>query len=239
MRRVLHMFLRFLVHILIKPEIEGLENVPRTGPVLLLISHTNFLDPVLACALVPRVVIPMGKVELFRIPLFSQLLRWYGAFPVRRGEVDLQAFRSSFHALEQGHVLLIAPEGTRSGDGRLQQGKHGTAYIATRMDVPLVPMAIIGGERFYSYLFQLRRTPVRIIIGPAFRLRKPTKVVRREVLHQMTDEIMYQMARLLPPERRGVYSDLSKATEEYIVYEAVEPEPALRRSGRVAPAVGG
>lgn len=238
MRRVLHLILRFLVHTLIKPEIEGLENVPRTGPVLLLISHTNFLDGPLACALVPRVVISMGKVELFEIPVFGQLLRWYGAFPVRRGEVDLQAFRYSFHALKQGHVLLIAPEGTRSGVGRLQQAKHGTAYIATRMDVPLVPMAIIGGERFYSYFSQLRRTPVRIVLGPAFRLRKPAKVVRREVLHQMTGEIMYQMARLMPPERRGVYSDLSKATEEYIVFEPVEPEPALGRMGRVAPAIG-
>lgn len=239
MRRVLHLILRFLVHILIKPEIEGLENVPRTGPVLLLISHTNFLDGPLACALVPRVVIPMGKVELFRIPLFSQLLRWYGAFPVRRGEVDLQAFRSSFRVLEQGHVLLIAPEGTRSGHGRLQQAKHGTTYIATRMDVPLVPMAIIGGEQFHAYFSQLRRTPVRIVLGPAFRLRKPGKVVRRQVLHRMTEEIMYQMARLLPPERRGVYADLSKATEEYIVYEPVKPEPALGRMGHVAPAIGG
>jgi 1-acyl-sn-glycerol-3-phosphate acyltransferase len=239
MRRVIHLILRFLVHILIKPEIEGLENVPRTGPVLLLISHTNFLDGPLACALIPRVVIPMGKVELFEIAVFGQLLRWYGAFPVRRGEVDLQAFRYSFEALGKGYVLIIAPEGTRSGHGRLQQGKHGTAYIATRMDVPLVPMAIIGGEHFHSSLSQLRRTPVRVVLGPAFRLRKRGKVVRREVLHQMTREIMYQMARLLPPERRGAYSDLSKATEEYIVYEPVKPEPALGRMGRVAPAIGG
>jgi len=238
MRRVLHMILRFLVRMLIKPEIEGLQNVPRTGPVLLLISHTNFLDPVLACALVPRVVIPMGKVELFRIPLFRQVLRWYGAFPVRRGELDIEAFRYSFHTLEQGHMLLMAPEGTRSDDGRLQQGKHGTAYIATRVDVPMVPMAIVGGEHFYSYLSQLRRTPVRIVLGPAFRLRKPGRAVPREVLHKMTEEIMYQIARLLPAERRGAYSDLSKATEEYIVYEPVDRERALRRVGRVAPSIG-
>ncbi|MEA3346012.1 MAG: lysophospholipid acyltransferase family protein [Chloroflexota bacterium] len=239
MRRAIHLLLRFLVHTLIKLDVEGLENVPRTGPVLLLMSHTTFLDPVLACVLVPRVVIPMGKVELFRIPLFNQLLRWYGAFPVRRGEMDLQAFRYSFEALEQGRVLLIAPEGTRSEDGRLQQGKPGTAYIATRVDVPLVPMAIIGGEDFFSRLLQLRRTPVRVVVGPAFRLRKPGKVVRRQMIHQMTEEIMYQMARLMPPERRGVYSDLSKATEEYIVYEPVNREPALGGMKRVAPALGG
>ena len=238
MRRALHTVLRFLVHILIKPEIEGLENLPRTGPVLLLISHTNFLDPVLACALVPRVVIPMGKAELFKIPLFGQLFRWYGAFPVRRGELDVEAFRCSFHTLKQGHMLLMAPEGTRSGNGRLQQGKHGTAYIATRMDMPIVPMAIVGGEHFYTYLRQLRRTPVRIVLGPAFRLRKVAKVVPREVLHKMTKEIMYQIARLLPAERRGVYSDMSKATEEYIVYEPADTQQALGRMRRVAPATG-
>jgi len=238
MRRVLHMLLLLLIRMLIKLEIVGMENIPRTGPVLLLISHTNFLDPVLACVVVHRVVVPMAKAELFRIPIFSRLLRWYGVFPVRRGEADVGAFRSSFRALREGHVLLIAPEGTRSGHGCLQQGKHGTAYIATRMDVPLVPMVIIGGEHFYRYLFQLRRTPIRIVLGRAFRLRKPEGVVRQQMLHQMTEEIMYQMARLMPPERRGVYSDLSKATEEYIIYEPVEREPVLEGMGRVAPVIG-
>jgi len=238
MRRLLHMILRFLVRTLVKPEVEGLDNVPRTGPILLLISHTNFLDPVLACALVPRMVIPMGKVELFRIPIFGQLLRWYGAFPVRRGELHVGAFRYSFRTLGQGHVLLIAPEGTRSHDGLLQEGKHGTAYIALRMDVPMVPMAIIGGEQFYSYLSRLRRTPVHAVLGPPFRLRKPAQVVPREVLHEMTREIMYQIARLLPPARRGVYSDLSKATEEYIVYEPLGRREGLRRMERVGPAIG-
>jgi 1-acyl-sn-glycerol-3-phosphate acyltransferase len=239
MRRPLHLLLRFLVHILIKPEVEGQENMPRTGPVLLLMTHTNFLDPALACTLIPRVVIPMGKVELFAIPVFGRLLRWYGAFPVRRGEVDLQAFRSSFAVLEEGHVLLIAPEGTRSGHGRLQQGKHGTAYIATRMNVPLVPMAIMGGEHFHSHLAQLRRTPIRVSLGRAFRLRTSAKVIHRAVIHQMTEELMYQMARLVPAELRGVYSDLSKATEDYIVYEPVDTEAVLGRMERVAPAIGG
>ena len=238
MRRVLHTILRFLVHILIKPEIKGLENLPHTGPVLLAISHTNFLDPFLACALVPRVVIAMAKVELMQTPVLGQVLRWYGAFPVRRGELDLRAVRRSLHTLEEGQVLLVAPEGTRSGDGRLQAGKDGTAFIAVRADVPLVPMAIVDVEHFRSHLLQLRRTPVCITLGPAFRLRRPAGHVRREVLRKMTKELMYQMARLLPPERRGVYSELSKATEEYIIYEPVEGKPALGRMGRVAPAIG-
>ena len=237
--RALQALVVFLVRALFSLRIEGLENVPDTGPVLLLVSHTSFLDGPVPCGVVSRVVVPVGKAELFRIPLFNQLLRWYGAIPVRRGEVDLQALRSCFRVLEQGLVLLIAPEGTRSGDGCLQLGRDGTAYVATRMDVPLAPMAVIGGEHFSSCLSQLRRTPVRVVVGPAFRLRKPTNIVPREVRHQMTQEIMYQMARLLPPERRGVYSDLSKATEEFIVYESSKPELGLGSMGRVAPAIGG
>ncbi len=216
--------LRCLIPMLVEVKIEGMENVPRAGPALLLVSHTNFLDPFLACGLVPRMVVPLGKAEVFRIPLFGWLLRRYGACPVRRGEVDVRALRCSLRVLQQGHVLLIAPEGTRSGDGRLQPGKHGTAYIATRMDVPVVPMVIIGGENFYACLSRLQRVPVHVSVGRAFRLRRPGRVVHREVLHQMTEEVMYRMAWLMPRERRGVYSDLSEATEEYIVYDAEDTE---------------
>lgn len=238
-RGAINSILRFLIPVLMELEIEGMENVPSTGPALLLVSHTNFLDPFLACGLVPRTVVPMGKAEVFQIPLFGWLLRHYGACPVRRGEVDVRALRCSLRVLQEGHVLLIAPEGTRSGDGCLQPGKHGTAYVATRIDVPLVPMAIIGGESFYSCLSRSQRVPIHVYLGRACRLRRPGRVVRREVLHQMTDEIMYHMARLMPPERRGVYSDLSKATEEYIVYEPGDTEMALGRTEGVTPAIGG
>jgi 1-acyl-sn-glycerol-3-phosphate acyltransferase len=239
LRRIFHSLLRLLFRMLLTVEIEGLEYVPRRGPALLLISHTNFLDGPMACVLTPRMVMPMGKHELFRVPIFGWLLRRYGGFPVRRGEMDLRALRSAFDVLAQGHVLLVAPEGTRSGDGHLQQGKPGTAYIAAHMNVPLVPMAVIGVEHFRRNLSQLRRTPVRIVLGPAFRLQTSGRLVPREVLRQMTDEIMYQMARLLPPERRGVYSDLSKATEAYIIYEPEQSELAVERVRHVPSAVGG
>lgn len=238
-RRIGHTILRFLFRLLLQVEIDGLEHMPRTGPALLLISHTNFLDGPMACALTPRTVMPMGKEQLFRVPVFGRLLRWYGGFPVRRGRADVVALRSAFSVLRQGHVLLIAPEGTRSGSGQLQRGKPGTAYIAVHADVPLVPMAVMGVEHFSRNLLQLRRTPIRIVLGRAFRLRHSGQSVSRETLHQMTDEIMYQMARLMPPERRGAYSDLCNATETYIVYEPRQPELAVGRMGRVPSAAGG
>jgi 1-acyl-sn-glycerol-3-phosphate acyltransferase len=217
-RRFCNSALRFLFKVLLKLEIVGLENVPPDGPLILMISHTNFLDPVLAGGLMPREVVMMSKVENFGYPIFGILLRLYGAFPVHRGEVDLWAIRRSLKVLDNGEVLLMAPEGTRSGHGRLQKGHDGMTFIALRADVPILPMAAIGGERFWANLPKLRRTPIKVVIGKVFRFAVGQEPVRRATMSKMTEEAMYQLASLLPPERRGVYSDITSATEEYLVF---------------------
>jgi hypothetical protein len=107
------------------------------------------------------------------------------------------------------------------------------------MEVPLMPMAIVGRESFYSRLSPLQRACVRIDIGRAFRLQRPGREVRRMVLHQMTEVVMYQAARLMPSEWARAYPDLSRGTEEHILYEAVERGLPVWRVGRVAPAIGG
>jgi 1-acyl-sn-glycerol-3-phosphate acyltransferase len=217
-RRFCNCALRFLFKVLLRLEIVGLENVPPDGPLILMISHTNFLDPLLAGALMPREVVMMSKVENFGHPIMGVLVRLYGAFPVRRGEVDLWAIRRSLEVLDNGEVLLMAPEGTRSGHGRLQKGHDGMTFIALRADTPILPMAIIGGERFWAHLSKLRRTPIRIVIGKVFRFSPGRERIRRATMSKMTEEAMYQLASLLPPERRGVYSDITSATEEYLVF---------------------
>jgi 1-acyl-sn-glycerol-3-phosphate acyltransferase len=181
-------------------------------------THTNFLDPALAGAVMPREVVIMSKVENFYHPFLGIIVRLYGAFPVRRGEVDRQAIRRSLEVLAGGQTLLMAPEGTRSGDGRLQKGHDGMTFIALRANAPILPMAIVGGERFWANLSRLRRTPVKIIIGKVFRFSSAQKRVGREIMGKMTEEGMYQLASLLPPERRGVYSNLDLATEEYLAF---------------------
>ena len=160
----------------------------------------------------------MSKVENFWHPIMGILVRLYGAFPVRRGEVDLRAIRHSLGVLANGEVLLMAPEGTRSGHGRLQKGHDGMTFIALRADAPILPMAIIGGEHFWANLPKLRRTPVKIVIGQVFRFSPGQGRVRRATMSKMTQEAMYQLASLLPPERRGVYSDLDSATEDYLAF---------------------
>ena len=213
--RVAKLILRGLIAILLDCQVEGLENVPRKGPFILVINHMNFLDPVLATAFLPRDVASMAKFELFQNPFVGLIFRCYGAFPVRRGEVDRAALREALQTLGQERALLMAPEGTRGGDWRLLKARHGVAYVALQAHVPVLPMAISGSEHFWKEIARLRRTKTKIVVGQPFFFAAEGKPSREE-LSQMTTEAMYRLAALLPPEYRGVYSDLSAATERYV-----------------------
>ena len=218
-RRLLNFLLRIAFKLLLNLEVVGLENVPLEGPLILMINHTSLIDPAMAGGVMPREVVAMSKIETFGDPILGIIVRLYGAFPVRRGEVDLQATRQALEVVHNGEVLLMAPEGTRSEDCRLQPGHDGMTFIALRANAPILPMAITGTKDFGSNLKRLRRTDVKIVIGKPFRFRRGGGKVRRDVLHQMTEEAMYQLAAILPPEYRGVYSDLDSTTERFLIFE--------------------
>jgi 1-acyl-sn-glycerol-3-phosphate acyltransferase len=223
-RRLLNFMLRIVFKLLLNLEVVGLENVPLKGPLILMINHTHLIDPAMAGGVMPREIVAMSKAENFRDPILGIIVRLYGAFPVRRGEVDLQATRRALEVLCHGEVLLMAPEGTRSENCRLQPGHDGMTFLALRANAPILPMAITGAKDLSSNLKRLHRTEVKIVIGQPFRFRpigttNQRKRVRRDFLHQMTEEAMYQLAAILPPEYRGVYSDLDSATEQFLVFE--------------------
>jgi 1-acyl-sn-glycerol-3-phosphate acyltransferase len=205
-RRILTAALRLVVKIVLDLKIIGAENIPATGPAILASNHISFLDPVLVVGLLPRPVIPMSKIENFEDKLLGPLVRAFDAFPIQRGEVDREALRTSMHVLESGLPMWIAPEGTRSETIQLQRGLSGMAFIATRSGAPVVPMGFVGTDRFKYNLRRLKRTPVRVIIGPPFYLGQGRAHARREELDQMTDETMRRIAALLPMEMRGVYA---------------------------------
>jgi 1-acyl-sn-glycerol-3-phosphate acyltransferase len=217
-RRVVKAIIRFLIWLLLRMEVTGLEHIPSDGPIILAISHTNFLDPVLAMAVCPRPVESVSKIENFRLFIFGPLVRLYGVIPIRRGEVDRRALSEAAEVLERGKVLIIAPEGTRSGVGRLQKGRGGLAYIAARTGALIVPVGIIGGEGFWPNLVRLRRTPVKMVLGQPFRFVARGRSLDRQALARMTTEAMHQLAATLPPERRGRYADLEAATEEWLEF---------------------
>src|SRR5690348_2111009 len=134
-----------LVPLFARLRTEGLENIPKDGPVILASDHISWFDIPLVSIRVPRITHYMAKIELFGMPVLGGILRLLGAFPVRRGEGDREALRTSQRVLQEGHLLTIFPEGHRSG-GHLIEGKSGVALIALRAGVPVIPVAVYGTE---------------------------------------------------------------------------------------------
>jgi len=209
--------LRVLFRILLRLEVVGSEHIPSAGPFIAMINHVSFLDPLLTVAIAPREIVAMSKIENYANPVAAVVLRLYGSFPIRRGEMDMQAIRTSLSILRDRRGLLMAPEGTRSKTCALLEGRDGMVMIALRSQVPIVPVAVSGSERFKHNWRRLRRTPTRVVFGPAFCLQPRPGVPHREQMRQMTREAMYRLAALLPEEYRGVYGDLSSATSEFLV----------------------
>jgi len=122
----------------------GAENVPRSGPVILAPNHFSQWDHFFAGLFLPRKIRFMAKSQLFSNPVIEFIFRHGGAFPIRRGHHDEEAFRTSFTLLTQGEMLLIYAEGGRSRSGRLREPKAGIGRLALESGAPVVPVAIHG-----------------------------------------------------------------------------------------------
>ncbi|MGB2983442.1 MAG: lysophospholipid acyltransferase family protein [Candidatus Bipolaricaulia bacterium] len=206
-----------LVRVLCRIDGDQLEKVPARGPLILVTNHINFLEiPVVHSGLRPRRLIGLAKAEVWDNPVLKWLFDQWEAIPIRRGESDIGALRRALGALESEAILVLAPEGTRSEHGRLQRGHTGIVTIALRSQAPLLPLVFHGGETFRRNVRRLRRTPFHIVVGEPFHLETGDERVARDVRQQITDEVMYRLAALLPPAYRGYYADLDAATEKYI-----------------------
>ena len=209
-----------LARSLLRMDDAELAKIPERGPLILVVNHINFLDaPVMYTHILPRSVTGLAKVETWNNPGFRFLFNLWDVIPIKRGTVDWEAFRAALKALEDGKIVTIAPEGTRSHNGKLQEGRAGIIPLAQRSGAPILPMVYYGGEDFWPNLKRLRRTDFHIVVGKVFRLKTTEKYVQKEERQQIMDEIMYCLAALLPPEYRGIYSDLSKATQAHLLYE--------------------
>ncbi len=214
--------LRFLIRrigftVLAKVDgVEGLDNIPAHGPAILMINHIAFIDPILVLHLVPRNIVPLAKVEVYEYPIIGIFPRIWGVVPVRREEFDRQAVQGALQVLRAGEIILVAPEATRSP--QLQEGKEGVAYLASRANAPIIPVAIDGTKGFPTLPLTRRwRGPGAIVrFGRPFRYLPELGRPDRGLLRQMTDEAMYILAGMLPERRRGVYADLTKATQNTI-----------------------
>lgn len=139
--------LRVIIRIAFKVKVEGRENVPRQGPVILVANHLSMLDPIVLGCAISRPIRFMAKHELFSNRLFTYVLTHLGAFPVKRGHADKEAFHTALEVLSKGQVLGMFPEGTRSLNGELQPLYSGAAILAEKTGAPVVPVGIVGTGR--------------------------------------------------------------------------------------------
>lgn len=216
-RRFLRFLLRTVGQLLFRVDrVEGLENFPAHGSAVLMINHIAFVDPIVVVHVSPRQIVPLAKIEVYEYPLVGFIPRMWGVIPVHRGKMDRKAVRTALEVLDAGEIILVAPEGTRND--ALQRGLEGVSYLASRGQAHVVPVAVEHTVGFPSFplLPRWRKPGAHIRFGKPFRFKPEIRRPGREQLRKMTDEAMYQLAAMLPESRRGVYGDLTAATQETI-----------------------
>ena len=200
-------------------DIEGadLAQVPLHGPLILAVNHINSLEvPLLFAHLQPRRLIGLAKIETWDNKLMGWLFDLWESIPIRRGEADLEAIRRCLAALSNGDILGVAPEGTRSYNGKLLNGQPGIVMIALHSGAPILPIAHWGGEDFKKNIKHLKRTNFHIRVGKPFTLDTNREKMHGKIRQVMVDEIMYQIAALMPEEYRGQYANRTPPPQKYL-----------------------
>lgn len=233
LRSLIRGLARLLFRIFLKLEIEGWEHLPPGGPLIVISHHFSLFEGPILMAFLPyhKHLSWMAATELQESPVLRYLMKLYNIIPVWRGLPDRAAIQRALNWLAQGNVIGIMPEGsvdetlreltlvgvqTGMSEGpnsresaQLITPRPGAAYLATRSGAPILPTAFLGTEKILPNLKRLRRTPVRLIIGPVFGplMIDPSlpKSERRAQLDEMGHEMMRHIATLMPPENRGPY----------------------------------
>jgi 1-acyl-sn-glycerol-3-phosphate acyltransferase len=214
---VVNLIIRFLLLFLCKIDYGELRKIPKVGPLILFGNHINFLDaPMIFSYLWPRKFVCLVKKETFDKPFLKFLFDTWHGIPVNRGTADFTAFNASIKALEESKILVISPEGTRTNDGKLIKGNPGILAIAQKSGATIIPVVCYGAEEFHNNFRKLKRTRINFVIGQPFRLNLDTSYPDKDVRNQITDEMMYQLAYLLPEKYRGYYTELSKMSTNYL-----------------------
>jgi 1-acyl-sn-glycerol-3-phosphate acyltransferase len=189
-------------HLTTRIRLRGRYNVPSQGAVILVANHLSWTDIPLIPLHLHRKVVYMAKEEYFSSNI-AWLVRFLGAFPVKRGEGDRQALRTAEEQLKKGNILVIFPEGTRSRTRAMARAHAGMGMIALRSGVPVVPVAIWGSEKALKQL----GAKVTIAYGEPMILRPKGNKITREDIDAATEKVMHKIAEMLPPSYRGVYGD--------------------------------
>ncbi len=202
LRKAIVALLRAAFFFVMDRRVLGLENFPLDGPVIVAANHVTNFDVFPMQLSLPRPIFYMGKAELFKNPITDLVFRNMGAFPVSRDKKDPWAYNQALKVIAHGQTLGMFPEGTRSKGRGLGVAKTGVARMAIETDTPIIPMAIVGSDKFFKRL--PRRTRVTVSLLP------PILPNPGETPLALTDRLMFTLAAALPPEMRGVYAELPK-----------------------------
>lgn len=204
----------FLVKKLVILKVSGAENVPEKGAYLVTTAHISRLDtPFLMLSTDRTDVIGLIARDYQRFPFMKWIINGIKAIWITRGAYDFEAFHETLDYLSKGWIVGIAPEGTRSKTQELQEGKSGAALLADRAGVQVIPAVVNGSADMVKQFSHLRRMRVNVIFGKPFDLPPKDGKDNKDWLLEATDEIMCQIAALLPESRRGFYKDHPRLKE--------------------------
>ena len=216
--RASNQFGRLLLGSSTRISVGGLEHVPKHGTLILASNHISNADPALIAnwltSSLGRPVHWMAKAEALEWPIAGCFMRMNGAFGIRRGAADTEAFRLAKSVLDDGRVLGTFPEGTRSPTGALQVAKEGVTLLALRTGAPILPIGVIDTDLFWPRDRKIWRFGgrIRMQVGEPFVLVRGVGADgRKEPLEDVTTRLMLHIAALLPPRHQGVYGPLLAA----------------------------
>src|SRR5512143_4173649 len=216
MRNLIRWLLRILLDLIAVVDVEGYENLPKSGAYVIATNHLGLLDATMLFYAVDRWDVFIPTAEKWEEIAF---LRWLGKYLnfvfIDRFNPDLKAMRKMIKLMEQGYTMVIAPEGTRSRVGSMNEGKQGVSYLAAKLQRPIVPVGLAGTEDkvVFDNLRHLRRSRITVNAGKPFRLPPLPAKDRDEALRRDTDEIMCQIAALIPEQNRGIYANHPRLRE--------------------------
>jgi 1-acyl-sn-glycerol-3-phosphate acyltransferase len=213
--KTLRSIVRFIMKIIADVEVYGIEKMPE-GNFIAAANHLGRLDTAVLLCVLEREDIIMAVAEKYKDhPLYGAIGRAVNAIWLNRFEADYSALREILKRMEQGGMLAIAPEGTRSKTEALQEGKMGVAFLASKSGYPVMPVALTGTEdrAIVENLKHFRRSKIVVHGGDPFKIEIPKGKGREQAMHEATDEIMCQIAVMLPEKYRGVYADHPRLRE--------------------------
>ena len=216
--QIINFLLRKIFGIVCNIHTDEFAKIPKDGPLILVGNHINFLEaPIMMPYIDNPNVIGVAKSESWKNPLFNFLFNEWHVIPIERDMVDREAFNNIFNALKENKIVAIFPEGTRSKNGHLLKGKPGVVAVAVKSKAPIMPISFYGYENFWDNLKHFRKTDFYVAVGEPFRLNLNGNGLSKEVREEVTDEIMYKIAELLPEQYLSNYPNTHNMAYKYIV----------------------